>query len=476
MGTIRKRSRPGKGRFPARNLFSDTMPVPNRVRGMQDILGEQQRYFTFIKKVARHVFRRHGFTRITTPVLEMRELIARSAGESSDVVSKEMYELTDRKGRNLVLKPESTAGVMRAYLENFANDAIQPHYLYYIEPHFRYDRPQKGRYRQFNQVGCEVIGECDPVLDAECIHVCRMILDSLGLSGFKLKINTLGTAKEREKYREEVRAFFEKKKHLLDESDAARLVTNPLRILDSKNPDVREMLPFAPKLMDFLKKDSVEFYRGVKEYLDLMGIPYAEDPTLVRGLDYYCHTVWEFVDDSGKSQDALGGGGRYDELSVAVGHDKAVPGVGFAFGMERLVGKMMERGLSVKSKDVIHLYLIQVGDEAKKVAMPLAAKAREAGINTLASFGTSSMSSQLKKADRLGAKFVAIVGVMEARKGVCQLKDMEKGTQVQVPLAELLGYVIGHVGEKALDTYEPRKELVRGAPIASAESDEGGKE
>ena len=448
------------------------MAAPNRVRGMQDIFGDNQRYFTFIKKVARHVFRRHGFTRITTPVLEMRDLIARSSGESSDVVSKEMYDVIDKKGRALVMKPESTAGIMRAYLEYFLNEPIQPNYFYYIEPHFRYDRPQKGRFRQFHQVGCEVIGECDPILDAECILVGSLILKGLGLDQYKLKINTLGTAKEREKYREEVKAFFEKKKHLLDETDAARLETNPLRILDSKNPDVREILPFAPKLSDFLKKESKEFYASVKGYLDSLGIAYEEDNTLVRGLDYYCHTVWEFVDDSGKSQDALGGGGRYDELSVAIGHPKPVPGVGFAFGMERLVDKMMEKGLTIFNKDVIHLYFIQVGDEAKKTLFPLSVQARARGINTLSSFGTAGMSSQLKKADRLGAKYVAIVGVMEARKGVCQIKDMKNGTQVQMDLDKLLDFVIEKVGIKALDSYAPAKELIQGAPVVVPAEDE----
>lgn len=448
------------------------MPVPHRVRGMQDIFGESQRYFTFIKKVARHMFRRHGFTRITTPILEMRDLIVHSAGASSDVVTKEMYDVVDKKGRNLVMKPESTAGVMRAYLEYFAAEPIQPNYFYYIEPHFRYDRPQKGRFRQFHQVGCEVIGECDPILDAECILVGAMILRGLGLDQYKLKLNTLGTAKEREKYREEVKAFFEKKKHLLDETDKARLETNPLRILDSKNPDVREILPFAPKLVDFLKKESKDFYASVKGYLDSLGIAYVEDDTLVRGLDYYCHTVWEFVDDSGKSQDALGGGGRYDELSVAIGHNKAVPGVGFAFGMERLVDKMMEKGLTVFNKDVIHLYFIQIGDEAKKALFPLSVEARHRGINTLSSFGTAGMSSQLKKASRLGAKYVAIVGVMEARKGVCQIKDMEKGTQVQMDLDKLLDFVIEKIGVKALDLYNPAKELIQGQPIVVAAEDE----
>jgi histidyl-tRNA synthetase len=237
---------------------------------MQDIFGEYQRYFNFLKKVARHEFRKSGFTRISTPIVEMRELIERSAGISSDVVSKEMYAFQDRKGRELVLKPESTAGVMRAYLENFLEEP-QPVYLYYIEPHFRYDRPQKGRYRQHHQVGAEIIGEVDPVLDAKMIFIGCSILNNIGLAGkYVVKINTLGISKERERYIAELKAFFESRSHLLDETDRARLAVNPLRILDSKNEDVRELLKVAPKITDFLKKESKDFYAQVKQYLDIL--------------------------------------------------------------------------------------------------------------------------------------------------------------------------------------------------------------
>lgn len=282
------------------------MTVPQKVRGMQDIFGEYQRYFTFLKKVVRHEFRKSGFTRISTPVLESKDLVVRSAGIGSDVVSKEMYELRDKKDRELVLKPESTPGVLRAYIENNMMEEPQPVYFYYIEPHFRYDRPQKGRYRQFHQIGAEIIGELDPILDANMIYVGCCILDDIGLKGkYKIKINSIGVAKEREKYILELQSFFENKKHLLDETDLARLATNPLRLLDSKNEDTRELLKVAPKVTDFLKKDSKEFYEKVKEYLTVLGVEYEEDASLVRGLDYYSHTVWEWVDGSGRTQDAF---------------------------------------------------------------------------------------------------------------------------------------------------------------------------
>lgn len=437
------------------------MEIPQKVRGTQDWFGEQQRYYTFIKKVSRHIFRHFGFTRISTPIMEMRELIVRSVGAHTDVVSKELYEFQDKKGRDLVLKPESTAGVMRAYLENFQSES-QPVYLFYIEPHFRYDRPQKGRYRQFHQIGSEIIGERDPVLDAENIHMAVKILSDCGLKGkFTTKINTLGNVKEREAYVLELQAFFRGKVHLLDEIDQARVENNPLRLLDSKNPDVREILPFAPKLKDFMKKDSIAYYESVKEYLTILGIDFVEDANLVRGLDYYCDVVFECVDNSGRGQDSFCGGGRYDDLATSLGSKNPVPAAGFAIGVERLIDAMVESGITVKNKDTIDLYFIQVGEEAKKLALPLSIQAREMGLNVLASFGSPSMKTQLKKANQLKAKYVAIIGIMEARRGVCQLKDMEKGIQKEIKLDALLDHMVGIIGEKNLDFYDPTKELMQ---------------
>lgn len=436
------------------------MELPPRVRGMQDIFGEYQRYFTFLKKVARHEFRTNGFTRITTPILELKALITHSTGDSSDIVTKEMFDFTDKGGREVVMKPESTPGVMRAYLEHMLEEP-QPVYLYYIEPHFRYDRPQKGRYRQFHQVGAEIIGEEDPILDAKAIYIMAQILDGLGLGGtYTVKINSLGVAKEREKYLLELQSFFENKKHLLDEIDLARLEKNPLRLLDSKNADVQELLKIAPKMTDFLKKDSLEFYTKVKEYLDILGVKYVEDHTLVRGLDYYSHTVWELVDGSGRTQDAFGGGGRYDGLAKSIGYKTEVPAVGFAFGAERLIEAMIERGVQLKNKDKIHLYIMQLGDEAKKLALPLNIEARRKGLNSLLGLGTPSIKVQLKKANRVGARFVIVIGIMEAKRGICQLKDMDKGTQIEMPLDKVLDAVIAEVGTDALSFYHPSRDFI----------------
>lgn len=436
------------------------MELPPRVRGMQDIFGEYQRYFTFLKKVARHEFRTNGFTRISTPILELKSLIVHSSGEESDVVTKEMFDFMDKWGREVVMKPESTPGVMRAYLEHMLEEP-QPVYLYYIEPHFRYDRPQKGRYRQFHQIGAEIIGEEDPILDAKTIYIMKNIMDGIGLGwSYTIKINSLWVAKEREKYLLELQSFFENKKHLLDETDLARLAKNPLRILDSKNPDVQELLKVAPKMTEFLKKDSLEFYNKVKEYLELLGVPYVEDPTLVRWLDYYSHTVWEFVDGSGRTQDAFGGGGRYDSLAKTIGWKNEVPAVGFAFGAERLIEAMMERWVKLRNKDMIHLYIMQLGDEAKKLALPLNIESRKRGLNSLLSLGTPSIKVQLKKANRVGARFVIVIGIMEAKKKICQLKDMDKWTQIEVPLDQVIDLVIKEVWEWALSFYHPSRDFI----------------
>lgn len=436
------------------------MEIPQKVRWMQDIFWEYQRYFTFLKKVARHEFRKNWFTRISTPIIEKIELIKRSIWEETDIVSKEMYNFQDKKWRELVLKPESTAWIMRAYLENFL-DETQPVYLYYIEPHFRYERPQKWRYRQFHQIGAEIIGEIDPVLDAKMIFIGKSILDNIGLTWtYKVKINSIWTSKEREKYIEWLKDFFANKKQHLDENDLSRLEKNPLRILDSKNKDVQELLKFAPKITDFLKKESLEFYNKVKEYLDLLWVDYIEDHTLVRWLDYYCHTVWEFVDDSGRSQDALGGGWRYDELAKSLWNKTAVGAVWFAFWAERLIEHIQEAWVKLKNKDKIHLYFIQLGDDAKKILLPLNIEARNKWLNSLLSLWTPSLKVQMKKANKINARFVAIVWIMEAKNWICQLKDMELWTQEEVKISELLDKVISYTWEKELDFYSPTKDFI----------------
>lgn len=437
------------------------MEAIKKVRGMQDILPDAHLYHTFLKKVFRHELRKNGFKRITTPVLEHKELFTGALGSGTDIIDKEMYNLVDRKDRELVLKPESTAPIMRAYIENDMQSEPQPVFLYYVEPHFRYDRPQKGRFRQFFQVGAEIIWEADPILDAQLIYIGYRVLNKIGLEwDFKIKINSIGTAKDRQKYLEELTSFYENKKHLLSAEALKKLESNPLRLLDTKVEDEIILANEAPKITKFLKKDSKEHYTKVKEYLDILWVPYEEDHKLVRGLDYYTHTVWEFVDNSGRSQDAFGWGGRYDMLSKKIWHNDEIPAVWFAMWMERLTDALMDKGIKVKNKDRIDLYFIQLWDEAKKIVLPLTLAAREAGINTLASLGTPSLKAQMKKANRLNARYVVMVWIMEASSGIYQVRDMLLWTQEEVKKDNLIEYVKGKVGQNGLDFYCPAKDFM----------------
>lgn len=437
------------------------MTLTPRVKWMQDILPPAHKYHTFLKKVFRHELRKNGFKRVTTPILENKALFLSALWAGTDIIDNELYHLVDKKGKHLVLKPESTAPIMRAYIENNLVEDPQPVFLYYVEPHFRFDKPKKWKLRQFFQVWAEIIGESDPILDAQLIFISYKILNKLGLEGdFKIKINSLGTSKDRVKYLEELRGFYENKKHLLTPEGLIKLEHNPLQLFESKDEDERILSSQAPKITKYLKKESREHFAKVKEYLDILNVPYEEDPTLVRGLDYYNHTVWEFVDTSGRSHDSFGWGGRYDGLSKKLGHEEEIPAVGFAFGMERLAQSLYEKGILLRDKDKIDLYFIQLGDEAKKVVLPLSLEAREAGINVLVSLGTPSLKIQMKKATKLNARYVVMVGMMEASTGIYQVRDMVEGTQEEVKKEHLIEYITKKIGDNSLDFYCPAKDLI----------------
>jgi len=302
------------------------MTLVPRVKWMQDILPPAHKYHTFLKKVFRHELRKNGFKRITTPILESKALFLSALWEGTDIIDREIYNLTDPKGKNLVLKPESTTPIMRAYIDNELYEETQPVFLYYVEPHFRFDKPKKWKLRQFFQVWAEIIGESDPILDAQLIYIWYKILNKLGLEwDFKIKINSLWSAKDRVKYLEELKSFYENKRQYLTDESLSKLDSNPLMLLDAKTEDEKILASSAPKMIKYLKKDSKEHYAKVKEYLDILEVPYEEDSSLVRWLDYYNHTVWEFVDTSGRSKDSFGWGGRYDGLSEKIGHEESIP-------------------------------------------------------------------------------------------------------------------------------------------------------
>ncbi|MFH1284542.1 MAG: histidine--tRNA ligase [Candidatus Peregrinibacteria bacterium] len=424
-------------------------------RGVHDILPDDHEYYTYIKKVVRHRARQAGFRRISTPIFEDTEVFKRSIGDSSDIVSKEMYTFEDRKGRSLTLKPEGTAGVARAFIQHGMNKLPQPVLLYYLEPHFRYDRPQKGRYRQFWQFGFEVIGESDPALDAQCIQLANKIHEDLGIDGlFNLQLNTIGTAEARKKYMQILEDYYVGKERSLCEDCKRRLHENPLRLLDCKEEDCMILAQLAPAMKDHLDKESLDFHAELIEYLDEIGIKYEENPKLVRGLDYYTKTVFEFWDKRDGSQNAIGGGGRYDGLIELMGGQNT-PAVGYAGGIERIISNMKREKIVVPSKDELHVFVAQLGNEAKKKCLGLIDELREAGIKTMGALGKGSINIQLRIADKFRVAYAVLIGITEVREGNAIIRDMKKGIQETVKMEKVAERLVKLIGEKNLDKYTP---------------------
>ena len=428
--------------------------------GIHDILPKEHEYHTFIKKVVRHRARQAGFRRITTPVMEFTEVFDRSIGEDTDIVQKEMYTFKDKGDRSMTLKPEGTAGVVRAYIQHGMKELPQPVELYYIEPHFRYDRPQKGRYRMFWQFGFEIIGESDPALDVQCIFLTWKIFQDLGVDDrFTLQLNNIGSSKSRAKYREALVNYYVGKERSLCESCQNRLHKNPLRLLDCKEEDCQILAQLAPKFEQFRSAEDTEFHGKVKEFLDELGIEYVENEKLVRGLDYYTQTVFEFWDKSDGSQNAVGGGGRYDGLVQLMGGQET-PAVGVAIGIERLIGHMKQAGIRVPSKDNVQIFVAQLGDMAKKKSLKLIDELRDRGVKTVGALGKGSMKAQLRLADKFDVPYTLIMGSTEVREGTIIIRDMAKGQQKQVPFEGVVEEVVKLIGKENLDTYHPGEVIV----------------
>jgi len=424
-------------------------------KGVHDVLPPDQEFYTYIKKVVRHRARQAGFRRITTPIFEFTEVFKRSIGAGSDIVSKEMYTFEDKKGRSLTLKPESTAPVVRSYIQNNMSQWPQPVLLFYIEPHFRYDRPQKGRYRQFWQFGFEIIGESDPALDAQLIQLAIKIHGDLGIADFfSLQLNTIGTPESRKKYATVLQDYYAGKERSLCEDCKVRLGINPLRLLDCKEEDCQILAQMAPQMKDYLDKESLEFHEELKGYLDEIGIEYIENPRLVRGLDYYSKTVFEFWDKNEGAQNAVGGGGRYDGLVELMG-GQPTPAVGYAAGIERIIANMKREKIRVPSKDELHVFVAQLGNEAKKKCLNLIDDMREAGIKTMGALGKGSINIQLRIADKFKVPYSVIIGITEVREGVAIIRDMKKGVQETVKMENVVPKLVKLIGEKNLDRYTP---------------------
>lgn len=424
-------------------------------KGVHDILPHDHEYHTYIKKVVRHRARQAGFRRITTPMFEFTELFKRSIGDESDIVSKEMYTFEDRKGRSLTLKPESTAGVARAYIEHNMQQLPQPILLYYYEPHFRYDKPQKGRYRQFWQFGFEIMGETDAALDAQLIQITRRILKDLQIDHlFNLQINTIGTPEVRKKYIQALQDYYAGKERSLCENCKVRLGHNTLRLLDCKEEDCRILAQLAPSMYDHLDKDSKAYHEEFKEYLDEMGVDYVENPKLVRGLDYYNKTVFEFWDKNTGAQNAIGGGGRYDGLVELLG-GPVTPAVGMAAGVERIIAHMKRERIRVPAKDDLHVFVAQLGQEAKKKCLNLIEDLHEAGIKAVGALGKGAMNVQLRLADKFKVPYAILIGITEVREGTAIIRDMKKGVQQMVQMEDVVDKLVELIGEENLDKYTP---------------------
>lgn len=393
-----------------------------------------------VEKTISDVLSRYAFSEIRTPVLEPTELIARGIGALTDIVSKEMFAF-EREDTHYVLRPEVTAPVMRAYLQHHLDQQGGIQKLYYIGPCFRAERPQKGRYRQFFQFGCEIIGAEGPLADAEAISAMMAVYSAFGIGNMRLRINSLGDENSRPKYREALQAYFKPFESELSETSRRRLEQNPLRILDTKDEKERRLLEDAPLLTDFIDDNSRAAYDVLKGLLSDMDIAYQEDPFLVRGLDYYTQTAFELESDDLGAQSALAGGGRYDLLALEVGSKKPVPAVGFAAGMERLFIALDEAGKPFPDAPSPDVYIVSLGEEALHWALPEANQFRAAGLKVALDLKGRSMKAQMREANRLGVRFVVIVGSDELQSRKVTVKNMETSEQEEVELDALSVYL-----------------------------------
>jgi len=399
------------------------------VRGMNDILPDEAAFWELFEDTIRSWLKGYGYRPIRMPIVEPTPLFKRAIGEVTDIVEKEMYSFIDGlNGEALTLRPEGTAGCVRAVIEhNLA--ARQTQRLYYIGQMFRHERPQKGRYRQFHQVGVESFGMAGPDIDAEMILMGARLWNDLGLDGIELQLNSLGQPAERALHRAALITYFEENAELLDEEAKRRLHTNPLRILDTKNPAMQDLCAAAPKLIDYLGADSLAHFEGVQRVLRDAGIPFKINPRLVRGLDYYNLTVFEWVTDKLGAQGTVCAGGRYDGLVEQLG-GKPTPACGFAMGIERLIALIKDSG-GEPAAPTPDVYLVHQGDEAARLAFRVAEGLRDQGIDVLQHCGGGSFKSQMKKADGSGALFAVIIGDDEAATGEAQLKSLRQSGMEQ---------------------------------------------
>ena len=404
--------------------------------GMTDLLPGEVEQWQKLEEIIHQTAKLYHFQEIRTPILEPTELIARGIGQLTDIVSKEMFAF-ERGDTGYVLRPECTAPVVRAYIEHHLDQRGGTQQLYYIGPMFRAERPQKGRQRQFHQFGAEIFGTADPLADAEIIMFMMAIYKRVGITNTRLKLNSVGDPESRARYKNALQDYFRPRLEELSDVSRNRFESNPMRILDSKEKEDQGLIECAPVITDFLNEETSEHYQKVKSHLDLLDIPYEEDPRLVRGLDYYTRTAFELVSPDLGAQDALGGGGRYDLLTEELGGPKT-PAVGFASGMERLFIACRELGISLADDPSVDVYLVTMGEEARKWAVQRLGELRERGFSATMDFAGKSIKAQMKDANRQNARYTLIIGENELQNQKFTFRDMEASEEQELPFKEIL--------------------------------------
>ena len=409
------------------------------LRGMRDLLPSDLLYFRHIQQVIARIASAYGFAEIETPIVEETALFVRGVGKATDIVEKEMYTWETTGGESISLRPEGTASVVRAYVQHGMLNMPQPVKFWYSGPMFRYERPQAGRFRQFYQTGLECIGDADPIVDAQLILVAHLVAKELGIESV-VRVNSIGTPESRTNYKNALVSYFRAKRSKLSEEDKKRLLKNPLRLLDSKEPGMQELKAEAPQMVDWLDEESRVHFTRVLEYLDEVGVPYELDPYLVRGLDYYTKTVFELFatsDDPELAQTAIAAGGRYDGLIELLG-GRPTAGAGMAFGLDRLVSRLKDRQTLSTEVEQVDVFLAQLGEMGRKRALAIFEEFRQAGIKVGEALSKASIKGQMEMANKQGAKWAIVVGQKEVLDGTAIIRDMDAGTQEIVDAKKLV--------------------------------------
>ena len=411
------------------------------LRGMRDILPDEQPYWERVRRILTHASQEYGFQRIDTPLVEFTHLFTRSIGHATDIVEKEMYTFVTRGGDKVSLRPEFTAGIARAFIQHGMGVLPKPVKLFSLGPVYRYDRPQEGRYREFWQGNFDMFGESDPILDAQTIQLAYRVVQQLGLKNIEFQVNSIGVPESRRDYEKALVRYFEAQKNKLCQSCRDRLTTSPMKILDCKEDKCIQLTLHAPQSLDYLNEESREHFKRLLEYLDELELPYTINTRLVRGLDYYTKTVFEIwsSDNEGKKY-SLGGGGRYDGLIQMLGGE-ATPAVGFGLGLDRIVLEMKRTQVKPYQEPKARVFLAQLGDMAKKKSLKLFSELEKDGILIAESFGRGSLKSQLRVANRLGVEVTIIIGQKETLDETAIVKDMVSGTQETVTHLKLVDAV-----------------------------------